>query len=378
MATTTPTRDLRSDSRRYRARLSSRFCPASHSSPSSATPANSSSMRSTPTPKPTTSPSPILSTSSGPSSSASSSPTPSASPRIFRAGVATYEFWLKAGIILLGARFVLGDVLKLGGISLASSSSPSLSPSLFMTWLGRAFRLSPRSPPCSPSAPPSAASPPSSRHREPSTPTKTTPPPPSPPSSPSAPSRSSPFPLIGHALHMSDHAYGLWAGLAVDNTAEATAAGALYSDAAGKVRRPRQDLPQRPDRLRRPRLCHPVVAPRPRQRRHRAQLQNKAASSGRSSPSSSSASSSSLCSPPSEPAPTHPRRTRLQQSPAPRSRKPQPLGLPADLRRSRPPYQPPRPLQTGSTTLHRQRLGEIAIAIITLGLILGADRIYHL
>jgi uncharacterized membrane protein YadS len=33
---------------------------------------------------------------------------------------------------------------------------------------------------------------------------------------------------------MSDHAYGLWVGLAVDNTAEATAAGALYSDAAGK------------------------------------------------------------------------------------------------------------------------------------------------
>jgi uncharacterized membrane protein YadS len=43
------------------------------------------------------------------------------------------------------------------------------------------------------------------------------------------------FPVVGHALHLSDHAYGLWAGLAVDNTAEATAAGALYSDAAGKV-----------------------------------------------------------------------------------------------------------------------------------------------
>ena len=42
------------------------------------------------------------------------------------------------------------------------------------------------------------------------------------------------FPLIGHALGMSDHAYGLWVGLAVDNTAESTAAGALYSDAAGK------------------------------------------------------------------------------------------------------------------------------------------------
>jgi uncharacterized integral membrane protein (TIGR00698 family) len=42
------------------------------------------------------------------------------------------------------------------------------------------------------------------------------------------------FPLIGHAFGMSDHAYGLWVGLAVDNTAEATAAGALYSDAAGR------------------------------------------------------------------------------------------------------------------------------------------------
>jgi len=43
------------------------------------------------------------------------------------------------------------------------------------------------------------------------------------------------FPAIGHFLHLSDHAYGLWAGLAVDNTAEASAAGALFSDAAGKV-----------------------------------------------------------------------------------------------------------------------------------------------
>ena len=51
--------------------------------------------------------------------------------RIFRPGVATYEFWLKAGIILLGARFILGDILKLGGISLIlvfiafASPSPS-------------------------------------------------------------------------------------------------------------------------------------------------------------------------------------------------------------------------------------------------------------
>src|SRR6266436_4822809 len=36
---------------------------------------------------------------------------------LFRAGVATYEFWLKVGIVLLGARFLVGDVLHLGGIS---------------------------------------------------------------------------------------------------------------------------------------------------------------------------------------------------------------------------------------------------------------------
>ena len=42
------------------------------------------------------------------------------------------------------------------------------------------------------------------------------------------------FPLIGHWFGLTDHAFGLWAGLAVDNTAEAVAAGALYSDAAGK------------------------------------------------------------------------------------------------------------------------------------------------
>src|ERR1700688_2679072 len=36
-----------------------------------------------------------------------------------------------------------------------------------------------------------------------------------------------PFPWIGHAFPLGDRAYGFGAGLAVDNTAEATAAGAL-------------------------------------------------------------------------------------------------------------------------------------------------------
>ena len=33
-------------------------------------------------------------------------------PAIFRTGVETYEFWLKVGIVLLGVRFLLGDIVN--------------------------------------------------------------------------------------------------------------------------------------------------------------------------------------------------------------------------------------------------------------------------
>src|SRR6202047_1622019 len=156
-------------------------------------------------------------------------------PQIFRAGVATYEFWLKAGIVLLGARFLLGDVLRLGGVSLVLVAIEIAGATAFMTFLGRAFGLRPKlttllavgSAVCGVSAIIATQG------------------------AIEADEEDSSFaiaailalgalslflfPLIGHGLHLSDRAYGLWAGLAVDNTAEATAAGALYSDAAGRV-----------------------------------------------------------------------------------------------------------------------------------------------
>jgi uncharacterized membrane protein YadS len=58
-------------------------------------------------------------------------------PQIFRAGVATYEFWLKVGIVLLGSRFLLGDVLKLGSVSLALVAIEIAVAIAFMTFLGR-------------------------------------------------------------------------------------------------------------------------------------------------------------------------------------------------------------------------------------------------
>src|SRR5947208_1109116 len=65
-------------------------------------------------------------------------------PEIFRTGVATYEFWLKAGIVLLGSRFLLGDILKLGGVSLLLVAMEIAGAIAFMTFLGRVFHLKPK------------------------------------------------------------------------------------------------------------------------------------------------------------------------------------------------------------------------------------------
>src|SRR5216684_3965631 len=155
-------------------------------------------------------------------------------PRIFRPGVATYDFWLKTGIILLGARFILGDVLKLGGISLLLVFIAFAFSLTFMTWLGRTFNLGPKlttllavgSSVCGVSAIIATQGAIDADEEDSSTAIAAI-------LALGAISLFT-FPLIGHTLHMSDHAYGLWTGLAVDNTAEATAAGALYSDTAGK------------------------------------------------------------------------------------------------------------------------------------------------
>ena len=155
-------------------------------------------------------------------------------PAVFRAGVATYEFWLKAGIVLLGVRFLLGDILKLGGISLAFVAIELAMSIALMTALGRWFRLSPKltsllaigSAICGVSAIIAAKGAIEADDEDASYAIAAI-------LALGAFSLFA-FPAIGHALGLSDHAFGLWAGLAVDNTAEATAAGALYSDAAAK------------------------------------------------------------------------------------------------------------------------------------------------
>jgi uncharacterized integral membrane protein (TIGR00698 family) len=156
-------------------------------------------------------------------------------PAIFRPGVATYEFWLKAGIVLLGSRFLLGDIWKLGGVSLLLVVIEIVGSLAFMTFLGRVFGLRPKltallavgSAVCGVSAIIATKGAIEADDED---------------SSLAIAAILAlgaialfTFPLIGHALHLSDRAYGIWSGLAVDNTAEAAAAGALYSDAAGRL-----------------------------------------------------------------------------------------------------------------------------------------------
>ena len=156
-------------------------------------------------------------------------------PNIFKPGIATYEFFLKFGIVMLGVRFMLGDVLKLGGISLAAVALELTISIVLMTWLGTVFKLSPKltsllavgSSICGVSAIIAAKGAINAKDEDASyaiaailalgaiglfT-----------------------YPLIGHFIGFSEHAYGLWAGLSIDNTAEAVAAGNLWSEQAGKI-----------------------------------------------------------------------------------------------------------------------------------------------
>jgi len=155
-------------------------------------------------------------------------------PEVFRPGLATYEFWLKCGIVLLGVRFLLGDVLKLGGVSLGFVAIELTLSIALMTALGKWMGLSPKltsllaigSSICGVSAIIAAKGAIDADDEDASYAIAAV-------LALGAFSLFA-FPAIGHALGMSDHAFGLWAGLAVDNTAEATAAGALYSDVAAK------------------------------------------------------------------------------------------------------------------------------------------------
>lgn len=155
--------------------------------------------------------------------------------RIFRPGVLTYQFWLKVGIVALGSRFVLGDVLKLGATSLVQILVDMTVAGTIIILAARLFGLSGKlgsllaigTSICGVSAIIASKGAIRARNSDVSYAIAAI----------LALGAVALFtlPPLGHAIGLSDHEFGLWAGLAVDNTAETTATGYLFSDEAGKI-----------------------------------------------------------------------------------------------------------------------------------------------
>lgn len=155
--------------------------------------------------------------------------------RIFRPGVLTYEFWLKIGIVLLGSRFVLGDIAKLGGTSLVQILVDMTVAGTIILLAARAFGLSGKlgsllaigTSICGVSAIVAARGAIRARNSDVSYAIAAI----------LALGAVALFtlPPLGHLIGLSDYEFGLWAGLSVDNTAETTATGYLYSEQAGKI-----------------------------------------------------------------------------------------------------------------------------------------------
>ncbi|MFF2557628.1 YeiH family protein [Nocardia sp. NPDC058058] len=155
--------------------------------------------------------------------------------RIFRPGVGTYEFWLKIGIVALGSRFLLGDVAKLGGTSFLQILVDMTVSGGIILLVARLLGLSGKlgsllaigTAICGVSAIIAGKGAIRARNSDVSYAIAAI----------LALGAVALFalPPLGHAIGLSDHEFGLWAGLAVDNTAETTATGYLYSDTAGKV-----------------------------------------------------------------------------------------------------------------------------------------------
>jgi uncharacterized integral membrane protein (TIGR00698 family) len=154
---------------------------------------------------------------------------------IFRAGVQTYQFWLKVGIVALGSRFVLGDIAKLGATSLVQILVDMAVAGTIILVVARAFGLSGKlgsllaigTSICGVSAIVAAKGAIRARNADVSYAIAAI----------LALGAVGLFalPPLGHLIGLTNYEFGLWAGLAVDNTAETTATGYLFSEHAGKI-----------------------------------------------------------------------------------------------------------------------------------------------
>lgn len=154
---------------------------------------------------------------------------------VFVPGVNTYELWLKTGIVFLGAKLALGNVLSLGATGLILVVLEIIIAITSVTWLSRKFGLPEKTGSllaigvgiCGVSAIIGASGAIDAKERDSSLAIATI--------LCFGALMIFIFPFLGHMLGLTDQAFGVWAGLSVDNTAEAVATGFVYSDAAGQI-----------------------------------------------------------------------------------------------------------------------------------------------
>ncbi len=155
-------------------------------------------------------------------------------PKIFEPGVSTYEFWLKTGIILLGARLVFQQVFRLGGLGLALVVIEIIVSIAVVRLMTRKFRISDKLGSllaigvgiCGVSAIIGCAGAIDADEKDQGYAIATI--------IIFGVAALFFYPLVGYALDMGHKSFGIWAGLAVHNTPEAVGTGFIYSDLAGK------------------------------------------------------------------------------------------------------------------------------------------------
>ncbi|GAB6100677.1 YeiH family protein [Halanaerocella petrolearia] len=156
-------------------------------------------------------------------------------PKVFVPGINTYELWLKLGIVLLGARLVLQNVLKIGLTGIILVVLEILVSITTVKFLANKFGLSDKLGSllgigvgiCGVSAIIGATGAIDADEEESSLAIATI--------LIFGAIMVFVYPLLGQTFDLSGQAFGFWSGLAVDNTAESLATGFAYSERAGQI-----------------------------------------------------------------------------------------------------------------------------------------------
>ncbi|NLK07810.1 MAG: putative sulfate exporter family transporter [Firmicutes bacterium] len=155
--------------------------------------------------------------------------------RVFAPGIRTYDFWLKIGIVLMGAKFAMTNVISIGTSGIILVVAEIALAIISARFLGRLAGLSEELSSllgvgigiCGVSAIIGATGAINAREEDASYAIATI--------LIFGAIMLAVYPFIGHWAGMSHEMYGFWTGLSIDNTAEAVATGMAFSPEAAEV-----------------------------------------------------------------------------------------------------------------------------------------------